>query len=393
MEVRYARSVFCWSANRIFRLRVRIAPSQWWEAPFMSRRGWIGSILLLLALVGIAFSLGAWKVASIQKAIAAGSDRPEQMESITVATAAAREHRPTTTAIGTVVALQSITLKNELAGTVKQVALTPGQIVEAGTLLVALDVSVEEAELKAQEAQLALAETLLTRARRANQTMSVPEEEVDKAKAQRDIASAQIVRTKAIIARKTIRAPFKARVGLADIHLGQYLTEGTQLTTLQGVDSAVHVDFTVAQRVAARLREGDAVDVFAGEGTPVVGKIVALDARVDVATRNAMVRARIESSVGPAPGSAVRVRVPFGQSITAVGVPASAVRKGAGGDHVFVITAGPDGKTRAQTRRVETGTMVGDEVLIVSGLKPGEQVAASGSFKLRDGLLVAVADK
>jgi membrane fusion protein, multidrug efflux system len=356
----------------------------------MSRRGWIGSILLLLVIVGIAFSLGAWKVASIQRAIAAGSDRPEPMESITVAVAAEREHRRSTTAIGTVVALRSITLKNELAGTVKQVALTPGQVVEAGTLLVALDVSVEDAELKGQEAQLALADSVLARARRASQTVSVPEEEVDKAKAQRDIAQAQIARTKAIIARKTIRAPFKARVGLADVHPGQYLTEGTQLTTLQGVDPAVHVDFTVAQLVAAGLHEGDSVDVFASEGTPIVGKIVAIDARVDVATRNAMTRARIEGMNGPAPGSAVRVRVPVGPPITAVAVPASAVRKGPGGDHVFVISAGPDGKLRAHTRQVETGTMVDDNVLILSGLKAGERVAASGSFKLRDGVLVGV---
>ena len=356
----------------------------------MSRRGWIGSILLLLVIVGIAASLGAWKVASIQKAIAAGADRPEQTESITVAVAAEREHRRSTTAIGTVVALRSIALKNELAGTVKQVALTPGQVVEAGTLLVALDVSVEEAELKGQEAQLALAETVLTRARRASQTVSVPEEEVDRAKAQRDIAQAQIARTKAIIARKTIRAPFKARVGLSDVHPGQYLTEGTQLTTLQGVDPAAHVDFTVAQRVAAGLREGDAVEIFTGEGSPVTGKIVAIDARVDVATRNAMIRARIEGPNAPAPGSAVRVRVPVGPPITAVAVPASAVRKGPGGDHVFVIAPGPDGKPRARTQRVETGTMVDNDVLIVSGLKAGEQVAASGSFKLRDGLLVVV---
>ena len=358
----------------------------------MSRRGLIGSAILFLIVVGAVAALAAKKYVTIQEAIAAGSNRPEQMESITVAKAAEREHRRTTTAIGTVVALRSITLKNELAGTVKQVALTPGQVVEPGTLLVALDVSVEEAELKAQEAQLALAETLLTRARRASQTIAVPEEEVDRAKAQRDIAAAQIAKTKAIIARKTIRAPFKARVGLADVHPGQYLNEGTQLTTLQGVDPAAHVDFTVAQRVAAGLHEGDAVDIFAGEGSPVVAKIVAIDARVDVATRNAMVRARIEGNAGPAPGSAVRVRVAVGPAITAVAVPASAVRKGPDGDHVFVIAAGQDGKPRAHSRSVVIGTMVGDEVLLLSGLKAGEQVAASGSFKLRDGVLVGVAE-
>jgi membrane fusion protein (multidrug efflux system) len=290
-------------------------------------------------------------------------------------------------------ALRSITLKNELAGTVREAKLNPGEVVEAGTVLVALDVSVEEAELKAQEAQLALAETVLARARRANQTKSVPEEEVDKARAERDVAVAQIARTKAVIARKTIRAPFKAKVGISDIHPGQYLAEGTQLTTLQGVDPAVHVDFAIPQTIAAGLREGDPVEVFTGVTiTPVPAKIVAVDARVDPATRNAMVRARVDSAEGPSPGAAVRVRVPAGPPKTAVAVPASALRKGPGGDHVFVISPGPDGKTRAKTRVVVTGTVLGDEVLIADGLKAGETVATSGSFKLRDGLLVVPAE-
>src|SRR5206468_333056 len=116
------------------------------------------------------------------------------------------------------------------------------------------------------------------------------------------------------------------------------------------------------------------------------------DARIDHVTRNAMVRARIEGADGPAPGAAVRVRVSVGPAITAVAVPASAVRKGPGGDHVFVIAAGQDGKSRAHTRQVVTATMVGDDVLILSGLKAGEQVAAAGSFKLRDGILVVVGE-
>jgi membrane fusion protein (multidrug efflux system) len=359
----------------------------------MSLRGWIGSGVVLAAVAGVAVGLAVWKKKAIETAIAASADRPEQMESVAVAVAQAREHRRTTTAIGTVWAIRSIALKNELAGTVKHVALSPGQVVEPGAVLVALDVSVEEAELKAQEAQLALAEAVLTRARRASATQSVPEEEVDKARAQRDVALAQIARSKAVIARKTIRAPFRARVGISDVHPGQYLAEGTQLTTLQGVDPAVHVDFAIPQMVAAGLREGDVVEVVAnGNLTPVPAKVVAVDARVDPATRNAMVRARIDSADGPSPGAAVRVRVPAGPPRTAVAVPASALRKGPGGDHVFVIAADPDGKSRAKTRPVEAGTVVGDEVLIVDGLRVGETVAASGSFKLRDGLLVVPAE-
>jgi membrane fusion protein (multidrug efflux system) len=87
----------------------------------------------------------------------------------------------------------------------------------------------------------------------------------------------------------------------------------------------------------------------------------------------------------------VRVEVPVGSARSVVAVPATALRKGPAGDHVFVLTAGKDGKTRSQQRAVTAGPVVGDEILILDGLQVGEQVAASGSFKLREGALVAVA--
>jgi membrane fusion protein, multidrug efflux system len=153
------------------------------------------------------------------------------------------------------------------------------------------------------------------------------------------------------------------------------------------------VDFMVAQQVAAGLREGESVDVFtAGESSPLAAKIVALDARIDPTTRNAMVRARIERAANPpAPGASVRVQVPVGPLHKAVAVPVSALRKGPGGDQVFVIARGEDGKPRAYVRPVVSGAILVDEVVILTGLSAGEQVAASGSFKLRDAVLVAIA--
>jgi membrane fusion protein (multidrug efflux system) len=359
----------------------------------MNRRSWIGSLLLLVTVVSVGVGLAAWKYASIQEIQAASANQPEPMESVTVALAKEIEHRHTTTSIGTVLALRSITLRNELPGTVRQVSLTPGQVVDAGMVLVALDVSVEEAELKAQEAQAALARTVLDRRNNLSHDLATTQEEVDRARADRDIALAQIARTKAIIARKTIRAPFRARVGMADLHPGQYLNEGTELTTLQGIDDAVHVDFTVAQQVAAGLRKGDSVDVSAADqSSPIAAKIVAVDARIDPTTRNAMVRARIEGAANaPSPGASVRVRVPIGLPRKAVAVPASAMRKGPGGDQVFVIELDKNGKTRAHVRQVESGAMLGDEVVIYAGLSAGERVAVSGSFKLREAALVAIA--
>ncbi|MBH0177771.1 MAG: efflux RND transporter periplasmic adaptor subunit [Nitrospira sp.] len=263
----------------------------------MNRQSRLGSVLLVLFVLLIGLGLAAWKYESVQVEQAASSHQPEPMESVTVAVARAIDHRQTTTSIGTVLALRSITLKNELAGTVRDVHLTPGQIVEAGTLLVALDVSVEEADLQAQEAQVTLAKTVLNRRQRLNQELATTQEEVDRARADLDVARAQIVRTKALIAKKTIRAPFRVRIGIADVHPGQYLDEGTLLTTLQGIGDAVHVDFSVAQQIAAGLRVGEIVEVFAAGDSPVVpAKIIALDSRVDPTTRNAMVRARIEET-------------------------------------------------------------------------------------------------
>ncbi|MGH7526642.1 MAG: efflux RND transporter periplasmic adaptor subunit, partial [Gemmatimonadales bacterium] len=287
----------------------------------------------------------------ITSANEAAANQPEPMESVTAAVAQERQHRRTTTSIGTVLALRSITLSNEVAGTVSRVHLTPGRIVEAGTVLVALDASVEEAELEAQEAQAALAQTTLGRLEGLRKHQAVSQEEVDQARAERDVAQAQIARTRAVIAKKILRAPFRARIGISDVHSGQYLNEGTELTTLQGVADAAHVDFTAAQRVASGLRIGDSVAVTTGaDSAALPARIVAVDSRVDPTTRNATVRARLSGSVTPAPGASVRVLVPIGGTSKAVAIPVSALRKGPGGDHVFVLAADSTGKTRAHVR-------------------------------------------
>ncbi len=355
----------------------------------------IRSIVLLAIVLGTGVGLAAWKNHTRQEAAAAASQYPEPMESVTASLARETEYRDSSTSIGTVMAIRSIALQNELAGTVSKVEISPGQIVEKNALLVAFDVSVEEAELRAQEAQAALAKTLLDRMQRAKENRAASEAEFDRAKAELEVAQAQIERLKAIIARKTIHAPFRARVGMMDLHPGQYLNQGTVITSLQGVDEALHVEFAVPQRVAASLHEGENIEVIPVTGmTAVVAKVVALDARIDPNTRNAMVRARVENTVNfPAPGASVRVRVPVGPPQKAIAIPVNALRKGPAGDHVFIIAADGQGKHRAQLRPVQSGMMIGDEVLIYSGVNAGEQLAASGSFKLRDGLLVNIVDE
>lgn len=354
-----------------------------------SRR--IGSVVLLVAVVATGGALAAWKHSALESANAAATNQPEPVESVQAAAATQREYRPVTTAIGTVVATRSISVRNELPGTVRRVVLDPGQIVEEGTVLVALDVAVEQAELKALEAQAELAQTQFARVSKLSDQRAVSAEEVDSTRAARDVAVAQIARIKATIDRKTIRAPFRARVGISDVHPGQYLSEGTYLTSLQGVDASAYVDFAVAQQIAAGLRSGDKVQVLTASAEPVVATILATDARIDPTTRNAAVRAKVsDARLAPPPGASVRVQVPAGIMRLAVAIPASALRKGPGGDFVFVVAQDKDSRSRAQQRAVQVEALAGDEVVIRDGLAAGEQVATSGSFKLHDAVLVAI---
>jgi membrane fusion protein, multidrug efflux system len=352
------------------------------------RRGVAGFVLLALVL-GSGVLLASWKQNSNATAAAAAQSQPEPVERVTLATAEAREHHATTTAIGTVLALRSITLKNEVSGTVLRTSLKPEQVVEAGTVLVALDTSVEQAELRALEAQAKLAETMLGRRQQLLQHGATTQDEVDQMSAQHDVAQAQSARLRALIAKKTIRAPFRARIGLSDVHPGQYLDQGMELTTLQGVSDEVHVDFSLAQGVAAGIRVGSSVEVRTSQGQTFTAQVVAVDARVNRDTRSATVRARLTAGPnGPAPGASVRVLIALGESSKAVTIPVSALRKGPDGDHVWVVTPDPRGALRAHERKLETGPALGETVVVLAGLKLGEQVAASGSFKLREGLRV-----
>jgi membrane fusion protein (multidrug efflux system) len=345
--------------------------------------------------VGIGFGLAALKKSHMAEAAAEAAMMPEPMEVVMVQPAREVEHRRSTNAVGTVLALRSVMLKNELPGVVKRVDLTPGKIVEEGAELVVLDTTVEEAELKAQEAQASLADATLKRLTALDTSNATSKQDLDEATAARDVALAQMERTKAMIARKMIRAPFRARIGLSDVHPGQYLIEGVDLTTLQGVDEAVHVDFTVTQTVALGLKEGDVVEAIgADKDAPVRATIIALDSLIDRNTRNANIRAKVDDARKlPPPGASVQVRVPVGAVRQVVAVPVSGLRRGPEGDHVFVIAADAQGQSRASMRLVKSGSVMGDEVIIESGLKAGEPVAASGSFKLREGALVADAGK
>lgn len=351
-----------------------------------------GSLAVLLGLGGVAAGLYYLKYLQGVAAAEAAAQQGEPAEAIEAATVTTRSYTRRSTAIGTVRATQSITMRNELPGTVRKVAMSTGATVRTDDLLVELDVAVEEAQLAALRAEARLAETMLGRMERAQQQQGASAADVDRARAERDMAVANVERLEAIIDQKRLKAPFAARVGFVDLHVGQYLQPGTEITTLQGIDEAVHVDFAVTQEVALRLAVGTTIDVIVVPGQPAVpARIAALDARVDSETRNTWVRAELRGvDPLPRPGSSVRVSVPVSAPRDVCVVPISALRRGPSGSSVFVLANDPQGQLRSHERRVTSGAVLGDEVVIESGLEAGERVATTGSFKLREGALVMV---
>jgi membrane fusion protein, multidrug efflux system len=356
---------------------------------FPALRRNIAGFLLVGTVMGSGVLLAAWKQGVTKEAAAASAKQPEPVERVTFAIAESREHHATTTAIGTVLALRSISLKSEVFGSVVRASLEPGAVVEAGTVLVQLDTSVEQAELRALDAQARLSKTMLARREELLKFGATTQDEVEQVQAQHDVAAAQSARLRAVIAKKTIRAPFRARVGLADVHPGQYLNQGAELTTLQGVADEVHVDFSVAQSVAAGIEAGSSVEVRTSQGQAFQAQVLAVDAKVDPETRSRAVRARLDGGKnGPAPGASVRVLVPVGESSKAVVIPVSALRKGPDGDHVWLVEADGAGVLRAHERKIESGPVLGETVIVLSGVEAGQRLAASGSFKLREGVRV-----
>jgi membrane fusion protein (multidrug efflux system) len=302
-------------------------------------------------------------------------------------------------ATGSVAPVQGVTVGAEMPGKVVNVAFEPGAAVKAGDLLVQIDTSTEEAQLRAAEANAAWATASLARARELRQNGTNSPADLDAADAQAKQAAAQVDNIRAVIAKKTIRAPFAGRLGLRLINLGQILKDGDPITTLQTLDP-IYVNFSLPQQRLAQLSAGDAVRVTtdAAPGATFEGKINAISPEVDAITRNIRVQGTIANTgekLRAGMFANVEVVLPSDQKVLAI--PATSVLYAPYGDSVFVVDEKKDdkGQTTLTLRQqfVRLGDARGDFVTVVDGLKPGEQVVTSGAFKLRSGMPVVVDNK
>jgi membrane fusion protein, multidrug efflux system len=347
---------------------------------------------LLLAIGGTAGGLGYYKYAQITAAIAAAEAFPEPREAVEAVRVRRGEWATSTRAVGTVVALRQVEIRNELAGTVVEMGFASGDIVEAGQVLVRLDTSEESAALAAAQAEARLAQAVFNRRDQLRSSDAVSALDLDRAREELAAATARVASLEAGIAKKTLLAPFRARVGLTDLQAGAYLDEGTTIAMLQGVDPDAYVDFALPQDMAAAIRPGVSVSLAGPQipGDSVLAEIVAEDASVDAGSRAVRFRA-IARGLGEVlrPGAFVDVVAVTSPPRPALLVPLTAVRRAPYGEHVFVLV-NENGQTRARQRVVRTGPVQGSDLVVTDGLAEGELIAGAGSFKLREGLLVQI---
>jgi membrane fusion protein (multidrug efflux system) len=354
-------------------------------------------LLMLAIVIGVIAILGLLKYKQINSAIAQQKHFQPPPETVTSVVAGQDTWDTRLKAIGTVVAVNGVTVSADLPGVVEQIAFQSGQHVRKGELLVRLDAKQERAQLVAAESQRDLAHVELTRAKGMLESKIVAQAVYDSVAAQAKQAEARVGEIRATIQRKTILAPFDGVLGIRQINLGQYLAGGAPIITLQALHP-VYVRFTVPQQVMGSLRVGTKVDVTSDAlgGATETGRIAAVESLINEATRNIDVQAIFDNrSERLRPGMFVEAQLAQGAKQAVVMLPTSAIAYAPFGDSVFIIedVKSPDGtKTYKGVRQqfVKLGGSRGDQVAVVTGVKPGEEIVTSGVFKLRPGAAVVV---
>jgi membrane fusion protein, multidrug efflux system len=350
-------------------------------------------VIFAIAVVLVALAtLAGIKVLQIGTLIAAGSAFVPPPETVSAATVKEESWPESIATVGSITAVQGVHLTAEVAGMVREINFESGAAVREGELLVSMDTSTEEAQLRALEAQTGLAETNLKRFRSLRAENTISQAELDQAEATLKQVAANADAVRATIAKKVIRAPFAGRLGIRQINVGQYLEAGRLIVSLQAL-APVYGDFALPQQELARLKTGLTVrattDTYPDQ--EFVGTLTASNPDLDVPTRSVRLQATFANQAQLLrPGMFARMEVVFPHAETVLTIPATAILSAPYGDSVYVIEPATNSAGGLVVRQqfVRVGRGRGDFVSVHTGLKPGDRVVTSGIFKLRNGMSV-----
>jgi membrane fusion protein, multidrug efflux system len=350
----------------------------------------VAVVLILGAIFGMQRVFGGM----FKKNMAAAAAAPQTVSTIEAATS---EWRPFIQSTGTLRAVRGADLSAQASGVVDEIAFDSGNEVPLGKVLLRLKPNDDYAKLQQLQAAAELADQTYKRDQEQFAAQAISQANIDTDVSTLKSARAQVAAQQALIDEKIVKAPFAGRLGIRQVDIGQYLTSGTTVVTLQALDPIL-IDFYVPQQALAQMKIGQpvsaTVDTYAQESFS--GAIEAINSKVDPSSRNVQVRANLHNpDKRLVPGMFANVRIQYGEKNDQITLPQTVVTYNPFGDTVFVVEKnGADDKGNSrltvQQRFVKLGATRGDQVAILSGIKAGEVVVSAGQMKLRNGVAVAI---
>ncbi|WP_339722835.1 efflux RND transporter periplasmic adaptor subunit [uncultured Paraglaciecola sp.] len=353
------------------------------------------AILLSVALlVVILVVIGGIKGKQIGFMMDSGADFVQPPETVSVSKVLQQTWPNTLSAVGSLEAWQGLTITAEVDGRIAKIHFDSGQQVKAGDLLIEQESGNEKALLRASLARLDLAKSNLKRLNSLRDQQSISQSALDEASQLLDSTQAEVDNLNITLAKKRIVAPFAGRLGIRKVNLGQDLSIGTEVVTLQAIEQ-LRVNFRVPQQWFSKIKPGYAVLVGTQQGDRVNGEIIATAAEINSQSRNLHVQAKIDNALGTLlPGMSVGLQITLPEEQQVLVIPNTAVLYAPYGDTVFVIEQGEQGKTDIVRQQfVKLGSTLGDFVAVTEGLEAGQQVVSAGAFKLFNGMSVVTGDK
>lgn len=352
---------------------------------------------VVLGLIGIFLIIAGIKVAQIMTMISAGKTMVPPPTTVTSAKVEQADWQPTLTAVGSIAPVQGATISAELPGMVTEIAFESGRPVKKGDVLLKLDASAEQAQLRSAQADAELAKADFERARDLAARKVISQAELDAAASRFSQRKAAVDNMQSVINKKEIRAPFDGIAGIRAVNPGQMVNVGHNLVTLQALDQ-VYADFSLPPQQLGEVKPGLPVKVTtdAIPGREFDGTLTAVNSAVDIATRNTSLQATLDNPDHALhAGMFARVKVLLPQKNPTLYIPNTAVSYAPFGNSVYVIEKKQDEKTKKESlilrqQFIRTGETRGDFVAVTNGLKQGDEIVSTGVFKLRNGMDVAV---
>lgn len=359
----------------------------------MAKRMSIMVAILALVFGGIFWFLGYFKPKMVNAYFSSFQPPPAAVSATEAITS---QRRPFLSSTGSVIAVEEVTITSEVAGIIKNIHFKSGTEARKSTVLVELDKSIDEAELKGMKASARLAQANYDRDKQLLARKAVSSINFETSLAELRNAQAQVESQEARIEKKSIRAPFAGTLGIRQVDQGEYLKAGTPIVTLQALDQ-VYVNFSLPEQFVSQVETGQKVEIEVAAWPEVIfsGQVHAIDARISQSTRNLQVQAIFDNPERKLrPGMFAEISLITGEAKNIVTVPESAIDAKLYGTSVFIINETKDDKDQPQLtverRYVETGLTENRQVEVISGLKPGDKVVTAGQLKLQNGSRIVI---